>query len=97
MQGKQPQLPAVPLFKNDFILIAEFCEQQGPVPLFILPTPKSNEKFDLSKFVVRILASDHTRKLDPKGMSAGWHSPEDTQVYLTDAHQGAHAYVRLLF
>jgi hypothetical protein len=77
-------------FKHDFFLMAEFCEQQGPVPLLILP---SSGNFDLNKFVVRILASDHTRKNDPRGMSGGWQSPEDTQVYLSDSSQGAHAYV----
>lgn len=53
--------------------------------------------FDLQKFVVRILSSDHTRKNDPnKGGGSGWMTPEDTQVYLTDNAQNAHAYVHHL-
>lgn len=81
-----------PSFNNDFILIAEFCEQRGPVPLLVFP-PRGSDKFDLNKFVVRILTSDHTRKVDPRGVSPGWYNPEDTQLYLTDSQQGAHAYV----
>jgi hypothetical protein len=84
-----------PLFQNDFILLAEFCEQRGPVPLLVIPE-KGSGRFDLSRFVVRILSSDHTRKNDPNKGGSGWMTPEDTQIYLTDASQGAHAYVQHL-
>lgn len=78
----------------DFFVMAEFCEQQGPVALIVEPTAGA---FDLNKFVVRILTSDHTRKMDPRGMSSGWCSPEDTQVYMTDSAQDSHAYVIRIF
>jgi hypothetical protein len=61
----------------------------------VLPEKKSG-RFDLSRFVVRILASDHTRKNDPNKGGSGWMTPEDTQIYLTDNAQGAHAYVHHL-
>lgn len=78
---------------HDFILMAEFCEQRGPVPIMVWPHGSGGQRFDLNKFVVRILSSDHTRRLDPRGMSVGWQNPDDTQIYLTDESQGAHCYV----
>lgn len=82
-----------PLFRKDFIVMAEFCEQKGPTPLLILPSERSLERFNVQKFVTRVLAGDHTRKHDKLGDNLTWICPEDTQVYLTDPVQGAFAYV----
>ncbi len=81
-------------FTHDFIVMTEFCEQRGPTPLIVWPHDKSHSYFDLNRFVVRVLSSDHTRKMDPRGTNAAaWSSPDDTQIYLTDELQRAHAYV----
>ncbi|KAG2381588.1 hypothetical protein C9374_005972 [Naegleria lovaniensis] len=85
-----------PLFRKDFIVMAEFCEQKGPTPLLILPSERSVERFNVQKFVTRVLAGDHTRKHDKLGDNLTWICPEDTQVYLTDPVQGAFAYVHHL-
>nr|CAG4714495.1 unnamed protein product [Naegleria fowleri] len=85
-----------PLFRKDFIVMAEFCEQKGPTPLLILPSERSLERFNVQKFVTRVLAGDHTRKHDKLGDNLTWICPEDTQVYLTDPVQGAFAYVHHL-
>jgi hypothetical protein len=78
----------------DFILLAEFCEQRGPVTLLTVPEKRTHfEHFDFDSFARRILSSDHTRKMDPGGCNSGWVSPEDTMIYLRDTSQKAHAYV----
>lgn len=86
---QSPKKQNTPLFQQDFICISEFCEQQGPIPIFTIPQ-KGEGKFDLNSFVVRIQASDHTRKVD-RGDHGSFCRAEDTQVYLAD--QGAFAYV----
>ena len=83
----------LPLFRRDFIIVAEFCEQKGPTPLLVLPNDRALERFNVQKFVTRVLAGDHTRKHDKLGDNCTWICPEDTQVYLTDSAQGAFAYV----
>ncbi len=89
----QQKHPPPPLFKRDFIVMAEFCEQKGPTPLLVLPSERVLERFNVQKFVTRVLAGDHTRKHDKLGDNCTWECPEDTQVYLTDSAQGAFAYV----
>jgi hypothetical protein len=81
---------------QDFILLAEFCEQRGPVTLLTIPFKRKEfEDFDFNSFVRRILSSDHTRKNDPSGSNSGLFGTEDTVVYLRDSAQKAHAYVNI--
>jgi len=44
-------------FDNDFILLAEFCEMEGPKPIFTIPSVL-NSTFNLNMFAVRILSVD---------------------------------------
>ncbi|CAM1296803.1 SMCR8 (predicted) [Pycnogonum litorale] len=74
---------------SDFILLAEFCELQGPKPLICIP---SNLKcsFDLNTFTVRILSVDYQ-------ISDSGNLPvDDTQVILPDVLPGIHAYAHYM-
>jgi hypothetical protein len=55
------QIP--PNFIDDFILVSEFSELEGPVPLFYIPdigTPQGT--FNVNEFVLRIMAVDYQNK-----------------------------------
>ncbi|XP_064617657.1 guanine nucleotide exchange protein SMCR8-like isoform X2 [Liolophura sinensis] len=71
---------------KDFILISEFCEQEGPKPLITIPTDEGSD-FDKNEFVVRIMAVDH------QASSGGFTMSEDTQVVMTELKNGTYAYV----
>ncbi len=43
---------------GDFVLLCEFCEQEGPVPLLVVP-PDSQGMFKLNDFVLKAMAVDY--------------------------------------
>lgn len=44
-------------FDKDFILLAEFCELEGPKPIFTIPAIM-HSTFNLNTFAVRIMSVD---------------------------------------
>lgn len=76
-------------FFVDFVLVGEFSELDGPVPLFVIPDGAS-QNFNLNEFVVRIMAVDYQNK--PTDVT---NSAQDTQVVLSEPKEKAFAYVRL--
>ncbi|XP_077976951.1 guanine nucleotide exchange protein smcr8a-like [Glandiceps talaboti] len=74
-------------FMQDFILIAEFSEQEGPRPLITIPTDGEG-KFDLNAFAVKIMAVDYQMLGSSNFTVAG-----DTQIVLEEEKERAHAYV----
>ena len=44
-------------FDSDFILLSEFCEMEGPKPIFTIPSV-FNSTFNLNTFAVRIMSVD---------------------------------------
>ncbi len=58
-----------PTFLNDFILISEFSELVGPVPLSVIPEGGEG-KFNLNDFVLRIMAVDYQNKSNDLGMKS---------------------------
>lgn len=78
-------------FRSDFILISEFSELDGPVPLFVIPETGSGT-FNKDDFVVKVMAVDHqTKSTDPANFSED--SLRDTQVVIAYPQENAHAYV----
>ncbi|KNC47452.1 uncharacterized protein AMSG_02469 [Thecamonas trahens ATCC 50062] len=77
-------------FVTDFIVVGEFSEQEGPVPLMILPDEDAAGGFDTASFVVRTLAADYQRSSDPSN------SPDDSQVVFTIPSEDATAYIHHL-
>ncbi len=52
-----------PSFTHDFVLISEFSELEGPVPLFIVPELSATQiRFNLNDFVLKIMAVDYQNK-----------------------------------
>jgi hypothetical protein len=52
---------AEPTFLSDFILVSEFSELEGPVPLFTVPEG-SQSNFNVNNFVLRVMAVDYQNK-----------------------------------
>eukprot|EP00003_Mantamonas_plastica_P001025 TRINITY_DN1076_c0_g1_i2.p1 TRINITY_DN1076_c0_g1~~TRINITY_DN1076_c0_g1_i2.p1 ORF type:complete len:744 (+),score=241.92 TRINITY_DN1076_c0_g1_i2:853-3084(+) len=77
---------AAPTFEQDFIILSEFSEQEGPIPLLVVPQGAEG-RFNLNSFVLRIMAVDYQQKTE-----AGL-APEDTQVMICEQSEGAFAYV----
>jgi len=77
-----------PTFLDDFICISEFSEQEGPVPLEIIPDGNQSS-FNINNFVVKIMAVDYQNKSFDVGMAA-----EDTQFVMPEPTEEAYAYVR---
>eukprot|EP01104_Vermistella_antarctica_P014190 TRINITY_DN4428_c0_g1_i1.p2 TRINITY_DN4428_c0_g1~~TRINITY_DN4428_c0_g1_i1.p2 ORF type:complete len:915 (-),score=187.27 TRINITY_DN4428_c0_g1_i1:3716-6460(-) len=74
-------------FLDDFIVISEFSEQVGPVPLLVIPDGAQGT-FDLNAFVLRAMAVDYQNKsTDVLG------AVEDTQVVMSESKEDAFAYV----
>ncbi|XP_050390889.1 guanine nucleotide exchange protein SMCR8 [Patella vulgata] len=63
---------------EDFIIIAEFSEIEGPKPLLTIPSD-GGHGFDHNAFSVKIMAVDHQTS------TTGFSISEDTQVILTDS------------
>jgi hypothetical protein len=81
--------PSVPL-QRDFILLAEFSEQEGPKPLLTIPDGGSGN-FDQNTFAVRIMAVDYQAQNRESRFSLA----VDTQVVQSEngEHVSAHVYV----
>ncbi|XP_064404897.1 uncharacterized protein LOC135350111 isoform X2 [Halichondria panicea] len=71
---------------QDFIILSEFSEQVGPVPIQLIPEDGNRGKFDASQFSVRIMTSDYQS-------SSGKLVGEDTQVLLSEKKENVFAYV----
>ncbi|KAH3729469.1 guanine nucleotide exchange protein smcr8a-like isoform X2 [Dreissena polymorpha] len=72
---------------EDFILIAEFSEQEGPRPVMVIPKD-GGQNFDQNEFSIKILAVDHQSSI-----VEGCEATEDAQVAMSDSDRGAHAFV----
>eukprot|EP01102_Stenamoeba_stenopodia_P008431 TRINITY_DN2423_c0_g1_i1.p1 TRINITY_DN2423_c0_g1~~TRINITY_DN2423_c0_g1_i1.p1 ORF type:complete len:791 (+),score=161.09 TRINITY_DN2423_c0_g1_i1:326-2698(+) len=79
-----------PTFLDDFICISEFSEQEGPVPLVIIPDGNQSN-FNINNFVVKIMAVDYQNKSFDIGAAA-----EDTQFVMPEPSEDAYAYVHHL-
>ncbi|ELT95887.1 hypothetical protein CAPTEDRAFT_224419 [Capitella teleta] len=77
--------------QEDFILIAEFSEREGPKPVITIPTnccQKAKNGFDLNDFSVRLMSVDfQTVAGDSFALS------EDSYVLVSETKYGIYAYV----
>jgi hypothetical protein len=80
-----------PNFLSDFILVSEFSELEGPVPLFVIPEG-SQGRFNINDFVLRIMAVDYhnNKNSDITQLSA------DSQLFLVQPSENSVAYVSTL-
>ncbi|KAK2169296.1 hypothetical protein LSH36_11g03103 [Paralvinella palmiformis] len=67
--------------QNDFIMIAEFSEQEGPKPY-------GGGSFDLNEFSVRIMSADFQT-----ASGSTFNMSEDTQVIMSETTNGLYAFV----
>uniref|UniRef100_A0A2C9LXQ7 UDENN FLCN/SMCR8-type domain-containing protein n=1 Tax=Biomphalaria glabrata TaxID=6526 RepID=A0A2C9LXQ7_BIOGL len=74
---------------EDFILIAEFSELEGPKPVMTIPK-EGGAHIDQNAFAVKILAVDFQTS------SEGFSITEDAQVLISDTELGIHAFVHHL-
>ncbi|GAB1607391.1 guanine nucleotide exchange protein SMCR8-like isoform X2 [Argonauta hians] len=75
---------------QDFVMVTEFSELEGPKPLFVQPSEGIGQ-FDVNAFAVKIMSVDHQ---PPKNISCNNFSLlEDKQVVFTDIAEGVSAYV----
>lgn len=75
-------------FDGDFIIISEFSEQVGPVPIDIIPEWNAAGTFDLNSFVLKIMAVDFQSKSnDPHSYL------KDSQVAMPEPGEDAYTYV----
>jgi hypothetical protein len=94
-----------PSFLRDFVLISEFSELEGPVPLVVMPEGGEG-KFNINDFVLRIMAVDYQNKGNDLGMYIFLGCDlltcllasfsEDTQVVLSEDKESAFAYVSII-
>jgi hypothetical protein len=82
-RGTEPQKRS-----RDFILVSEFSEHVGPVPVMVKPEGGAG-LFNTSSFSVRIMSSDMQRALTGGCFSFS----EDTQMVLSERMDGLYAYV----
>ncbi|KAL3881516.1 hypothetical protein ACJMK2_027948 [Sinanodonta woodiana] len=75
---------------DDFILIAEFSEREGPKPVLVIPKD-GGQDFDQNEFSVRILAVDHH-----SSVTDGFHLTEDNQVVMEDSKNEIYTFVHHL-
>ncbi|XP_053397435.1 uncharacterized protein LOC123551904 [Mercenaria mercenaria] len=75
------------LLLEDFILIAEFSEQEGPRPVIVIPKD-GGQNFDQNEFSVKILAVDHQSSI-----VEGVEMTEDAQVVMSDPDTDTHAFI----
>ncbi|XP_071526490.1 uncharacterized protein [Panulirus ornatus] len=71
---------------EDIVLLAEFSEIEGPVPLLTIPQSPSVQ-LDLNEFVVKVLSTDYLNT------SGEFRVYEDTQMVQQDINPGVHVYV----
>ncbi|KAK3879170.1 hypothetical protein Pcinc_016248 [Petrolisthes cinctipes] len=77
--------PSVPV-TEDVIVLAEFSEIEGPVPLLSIPQSRT-QNLDLNEFVVKVLSTDYLNT------SGEFRVYEDTQLIQQDINTGVHVYV----
>lgn len=88
-------------FNRDFILVAEFSEQVGPLPVLTIPDdPNIVGSFDLNHFSLRIMSVDYQAPCPAPAASASpgprLNFSEDSRVVLGDSGDSAFAYVHHL-
>ncbi|XP_045546436.1 guanine nucleotide exchange protein smcr8a isoform X2 [Salmo salar] len=95
-------------FNRDFILVAEFSEQVGPLPVRTIPDdPRVIGSFDLNHFSLRVMSVDYQAVAPGPQPHHQTASPslrtlprlafsEDSRVVLGDSKEGAFAYVHHL-
>ncbi|XP_036370221.1 guanine nucleotide exchange protein SMCR8 isoform X2 [Octopus sinensis] len=75
---------------QDFVMVTEFSELEGPKPLFVQPSEGIGH-FDINAFAVKIMSVDHQ---PPKNILCNnFTLMEDKQVLFTDIAEGVSAYV----
>lgn len=75
-------------FSGDFIVISEFSEVVGPIPLFVIPEWGAEGTFNLNSFVLKIMAVDTQNKSnDPQTYF------KDSQGVIPEPSEDAYAYV----
>ncbi|XP_022100716.1 guanine nucleotide exchange protein SMCR8-like isoform X2 [Acanthaster planci] len=92
-QSYKPKNPwqSSPTFDEDFVLVCEFSELEGPKPVMTIPKDASGD-FDLNDFALKIMAIDYnaTNIVRSGGMFS---LVEDTGVVLEEPKESACAYV----
>ncbi|XP_067675882.1 guanine nucleotide exchange protein smcr8a-like [Haliotis asinina] len=73
-------------FQEDFIIVAEFSEIEGPKPVMVIPKHGGGD-FDQNTFSVKIMAVDHQTN------SVGFSISEDTQVVISEDKDGVYSFV----
>ncbi|XP_046368908.2 guanine nucleotide exchange protein SMCR8-like isoform X2 [Haliotis rufescens] len=73
-------------FEEDFIIVAEFSEIEGPKPVMLIPK-NGGGNFDQNTFSVKIMAVDHQTN------SVGFSISEDTQVVISEDRDGVYSFV----
>ncbi|XP_076028799.1 uncharacterized protein LOC143017794 [Oratosquilla oratoria] len=71
---------------SDIILLAEFSEIEGPMPLVTIPA-KKHHGIDLNDFVVKVMSTDY------QNTSGEFRVCSDTQLVQQNIEAGIHAYV----
>lgn len=75
------------LFMQDFILVAEFSEHEGPRPLFTIPE-EAGEMFDKNAFAVHVMSVDYQMQT-----SYFFSLVDDTQLIFSEDRENIYAYV----
>ncbi|XP_065185542.1 uncharacterized protein LOC135816099 isoform X2 [Sycon ciliatum] len=75
--------PSKKPFEEDFIMLSEFSEQEGPKPLLTIPRDAGGT-FDKNSFAVRIMAVDFQT-----GAPGAFEETKDTQVVLSEGYDPA--------
>ncbi|KAJ4460701.1 hypothetical protein PAPYR_2929 [Paratrimastix pyriformis] len=75
-------------FLSDFLIVTEFNEQEGPIPLLVVPESAVGS-FSINNFAVRIMAMavDYQSKFEADAL------PTDSDVVLSDETENLYAYV----
>ncbi|XP_046405191.1 guanine nucleotide exchange protein smcr8b-like isoform X2 [Ischnura elegans] len=73
---------------KDIIVLAEFSEVKGPIPLLTVPLTYADFGVDLDDFILKIMSVDYQANA-----SGSFRFTADTQVLQTDIIEGVHAYV----
>ncbi|XP_071954839.1 guanine nucleotide exchange protein smcr8a-like [Antedon mediterranea] len=84
--------PTSPNFENDFIMISEFCEIEGPNPLITIPSDGGGD-FDKEQFAVNIMSVDYNATNSSRAANGVFTIYDDTCLLQEELSEGAHAYV----
>ncbi|XP_033123540.1 guanine nucleotide exchange protein SMCR8-like isoform X2 [Anneissia japonica] len=84
--------PSSPNFEEDFIMISEFCEIEGPNPLLVIPT-HGGGAFNKEQFAVNIMSVDYNATNSSRAASGEFTISDDTCLLQEELREGAHAYV----